>query len=131
MPPQILTLKHGEYYKQCCLLGCLPAYVQNVGYGSPAVLKIEVLLQTRVPAVAIGKPERQVRKASHWHQATIEITCHGHSILIACSRHVYISIVLRAHSVRGESHIQRNVTGEVATLCTMCLRKKAAFPLRA
>jgi len=29
--------------------------------------------------------------------------------------HIYI-IVLRAHSVRGESHIQRNATGEVATL---------------
>jgi len=33
--------------------------------------------------------------------------------------HIYIYIyiiVLRAHPVRGESHIQRNATGEVATL---------------
>jgi len=28
---------------------------------------------------------------------------------------IYI-VVLRAHPVRGESHIQRNATGEVATL---------------
>jgi len=28
--------------------------------------------------------------------------------------HIYI-VVLRAHPVRGESHIQRNATGEVAT----------------
>jgi len=47
-----------------------------------------------------------------WQQATIEFTCHDHSI-IACSRHIYI-IVLRTHPVRGESHIQRNATGEVA-----------------
>jgi len=37
-----------------------------------------------------------------------------HSI-IALSRHVYMGVVLRAHPVRGESHIQRNANGEVAT----------------
>ena len=30
-----------------------------------------------------------------WQQATIEITCHDHSI-IACSRHIYTGVVLRA-----------------------------------
>jgi len=49
-----------------------------------------------------------------WQQATIEITRHDHSI-IACSRHVYMGVVLRAHPVRGESHIQTNANGEVAT----------------
>jgi len=39
----------------------------------------------------------------------------NHSI-VACSRHIYLGIVLRAHPVRGESHVQRNVNGEVATL---------------
>jgi len=58
-----------------------------------------------VGAVAIGKPERQ---------ATIEITCHDHSI-IACSRHMYMGVILRTHPIRGESHIQRNASGEVAT----------------
>ena len=57
--------------------------------------------------VAIGKSERQVRKASHWQQAAMEITCHDQSI-IACSRHVYLGVVLRAHPVRGESHNQHN-----------------------
>jgi len=42
-----------------------------------------------------------------WQQATIEITCHDHSI-IACSRHAHMGVVLRLHLVRGESHIQRN-----------------------
>jgi len=28
---------------------------------------------------------------------------------------LYIGVVLRAHPVRGESHIQRNANGEVAT----------------
>ena len=41
-----------------------------------------------------------------WQQATIDITCHIHSI-IACSRQVCTGAVLRAHPVRGESHIQR------------------------
>jgi len=47
---------------------------------------------------AIRKPERQVRTASH-----------------KASRHIYVGVVLRAHPVPGESHIQRNVDGEVAT----------------
>ena len=51
-----------------------------------------------------------------WQQATIEFICHDHSI-IACSRHIYCmyGAVLHAHPVRGESHNQRNTTGEVAT----------------
>jgi len=39
---------------------------------------------------------------------------HEHSI-IACSRHIYMGAVLRAHSVRGEPRIQRNASGVVAT----------------
>ena len=41
----------------------------------------------------------------------------NHSIhsIIDCSCHVYI-VVLRAHSVRGESRIQRNASGEVAPI---------------
>jgi len=34
---------------------------------------------------------------------------------IFCSRHIYTGVVLRAHPVHGESHIQRNANGEVAT----------------
>jgi len=51
-----------------------------------------------------------------WQQATIQITCHDHSI-IACSCHVsYMGVILRAHPVRGEAHIQRNANREVATV---------------
>ena len=49
-----------------------------------------------------------------WQQVTIEITRWDHSI-IACARHVYMVLVLRAQAVRGESHIQRNANGEVPT----------------
>jgi len=64
--------------------------------------------------------DRKARVASAqsftlWQQATIEFTCHDHSI-IACSRHLYMGVVLRAHAVRGESHNQRNANGEDATL---------------
>jgi len=44
-----------------------------------------------------------------------EVTQRDHSI-IDCSRHIHIFFVLRAHPVRGESHNQRNTTGEVATV---------------
>jgi len=66
-------------------------------------------------SVAIGKPGRQVRKASHCgskqqYKSPDEIT------IIACSRHIYVGVIIHAHPVRGESHIQRNVNGAVVTL---------------
>jgi len=52
-----------------------------------------------------------------WQQAIIEITRRYHSA-IACSCHIYkyMGVILRAHPFRGESHIQRNVNREVATV---------------
>jgi len=38
------------------------------------------------------------------------------SLAIACSRYIYNGVILHAHPVRGESHNQRNATGEVATM---------------
>jgi len=49
-----------------------------------------------------------------WQQATIEINL-AIALTIACSRCTYDGVILHAHSVRGESHNQRNITGEVAT----------------
>jgi len=37
------------------------------------------------------------------------------SLAIACSWYIYNGVILHAHSVRGESHNQRNTTAEVAT----------------
>jgi len=48
-------------------------------------------------------------------QATIEIML-AISLTIDCSRYIYHCVILYAHPVRGESHNQRNTTGEVATL---------------
>ena len=45
---------------------------------------------------------------------SLEVTCHDHSI-IACSCHIYISVVLRVYPVHGESHTQCNANGEVET----------------
>jgi len=50
-----------------------------------------------------------------WQQATIEIML-AISLTIACSRYTYDGVILPAHPVRGESHNQRNTTGEVATV---------------
>jgi len=38
------------------------------------------------------------------------------SLIIACSRYIYNGVILHAHPVCGESHNQRNTTGEVATV---------------
>ena len=48
-------------------------------------------------------------------QATIEITRRAHSIS-ACSCHICMGVVLHAHPVCDESHIQHNVNWEYATL---------------
>ena len=63
--------------------------------------------------------DRKARAASAqsfalWQQATIDITCRDYFI-IACLCHLYRNVVLRAHSVRGETCIQRNASREVAT----------------
>jgi len=50
-----------------------------------------------------------------WQQATIEIMP-AISLIIACSRCIYDGVIFHAHPVRGESHNQRNATGEVATV---------------
>jgi len=65
-------------------------------------------------SVAIGNPERHVCKASHrgskqQQRSPNEITL----LLLVRPTHIF---VLRAHPVHGESHNQRNATGEVATV---------------
>jgi len=65
--------------------------------------------------VAIGNPERHVRKASHRGSKQQEIML-AISLTIACSRYTYDGVILHAHPVRGESHNQHNTTREVATI---------------
>jgi len=57
-----------------------------------------------------------------WQQATTEIML-AISLTIACSRYKYNGVILHAHPVRGESHNQRNTTGEVATIERFLLMK--------
>jgi len=38
------------------------------------------------------------------------------SLTIACLRYTYDGVILPAHPAPGESHNQRNTTGEVATV---------------
>jgi len=58
--------------------------------------------------------DRKVQSFTLWQQLTIEITRRDHSI-ITCSCQTYVGVILRAHPVRGESHIQRKANREVAT----------------
>jgi len=57
-----------------------------------------------------------------WQQEKLKIML-AISLTIACSRYVYNGVILHAHPVRGESHNQRNVNGEVATLLMANLAK--------
>jgi len=56
-----------------------------------------------------------VQSFAPWQQATIEIML-AISLTVACSRYTYDGVILHAHPVCGESHNQRNTTGEVATI---------------
>jgi len=47
---------------------------------------------------------------------------HAISLTIACSLYIHNGVILHAHPVRGESHNQRNTTGEVATVSMPAVR---------
>jgi len=61
-----------------------------------------------------------------WQQVTIEIMRRNHAI-IASSRQIHMVLILRAHPVRGESHIQCNANREVATKATGLWPRPEAF----
>ena len=64
--------------------------------------------------VAIGKPERQMRKDSHCGRKQQQRS-HVMLTLLLLARGIIYMVVIHAHPVRGESHIQRNANREVAT----------------
>ena len=69
-----------------------------------------------IATVVIGNPERHMRKASHCGSKQ-QLSSHAMITLLLLVRARYMyGVVLHAHPVRGESHNQRNNTGEVATL---------------
>ena len=49
------------------------------------------------------------------------------SLTIACSCYTYDGVILHAHPVRGESHNQRNTTGEVATISRHLSQRKEDY----
>jgi len=65
--------------------------------------------------VAIGRPERKYVKLHT--VAASNNRGHAPQLLYYCffAPHIYMGVILRAHLVRGESHIQRNANREVAT----------------
>ena len=78
-----------------------------------------MIIHLRNRIVAIWKPERQVR---NFTKLQILVTSnnedHAPWSLYYClfgPHAVYKKVILRAHPVRGESHIQRNVNRKVAT----------------
>jgi len=65
--------------------------------------------------VTIGKTRAAYAQSfALWQQATIDFTRRDHSYCLFAPC-IYI-VVLRAHPVRSEPHIQRNATGEVAII---------------
>ena len=71
------------------------------------------------PRSLMSSPLASTINCSPDSQAMLEVTHQNHSIgitLLLLVRATYMyGVVLHAHPVRGESHNQRNTTGEVAT----------------
>ena len=76
-----------------------------------------------------SSPFARTINCSPGSQRLLEVTHQDHSI-IACSRHLYVGVILRPHPVRGESHIQRNASGEVVTIqfwkVASCIKRNAS-----
>jgi len=73
----------------------------------------------RFVVLGLGCCDTKARSASSqtftlWQQATIRIVLRDHSV-IGWFHHLYMGVILRAHSVPGETHIHRNANQEVAT----------------
>jgi len=89
-----------------------------------ALRRTHAVVMCRTPNIPFERRccDRKFRAQSFapWQQATIEIML-AISLTIACSRYMYYGVILHAHTVRGESHNQRNTTGEVASEDTLPL----------
>ena len=66
-----------------------------------------VVLQSEIPRGMCAKLRTVAASNNRDHARNLST--------IACSRYIYYGVILHAHPVRGESHNQRNTTGEVAT----------------
>ena len=92
--------------------------IHNEMHQSP-VLYVKVAPDTTLSSwsqhhfVAIGKPERQVRKASHCGSNRDQRS------LFHCLLAPFTYVILRAHHVCGESYIQRNTNWEFATVVSI------------
>jgi len=62
-----------------------------------------------------------VQSFTRYYRQSFDITI---SLTLACSRYIYNGVILHAHPVRGESHNQRNATGEVATVVQIKIIEK-------
>jgi len=75
-----------------------------------------MLINLLIDSVAIGNPERHMRKASHCGSKQ-QWSSHAKITLLLLVRAIYMyGVVLHALPVRGESHNQRNATEKVATI---------------
>jgi len=72
---------------------------------------IKISVKRKDGTVAVGMPERQVRKASHCGNKQ-QFISHALIMLVGTT---YTDVILRAHPVCGESHIQHNTNGGVAS----------------
>ena len=75
----------------------------------------QALLETTHQDHSIGVTLRALVVIFNRSHASIMRDYTPQSLVIGCSRHIYMGVILRAHPVRGEPHIQRNANREVAT----------------
>jgi len=107
-----------QHYRRGC--NNIPSFLQR---NTPIACSLcegwtrhDLYILVTAPFCCDRKPRAaRAQSFASWQQATIEIML-AISLTIACPRYTYDGVILHTHPGRGESHNQRNTTGEVATL---------------
>ena len=74
------------------------------------------LLRSEIPSGMCTKLRTVAASNNRDHARNLSYYC----LLAVYMRYIYYGVILHAHPVRGESHNQRNSTGEVATYLMYC-----------
>ena len=90
-------------------------YSSNWGFGGELIENVAESDYVGSALLRSERPERHVRKASHCGSKQQQSSRAAITLLFLVRATYMYGVVLRAHPVRGESHIQRNATGKVAT----------------
>jgi len=103
-----------DYASYCCDRKSRAACAQSFALWQQATIEI-----TRSLVVTVSRHNQLFNRFTSIIRGHPPRSLHRDHSFIACSPHIHNGVILHAHPVRGESHNQRNTTGEVATILMM------------